>query len=567
MKKVIFALSALCCLLWSESAQAQKAITYWKDGKPSTVFEVDSVHFWTVPAEAVDLGLPSGLKWASCNMGASKPEDSGSYFAWGETEEKDVYNWQTYVHCDGSDETVHDLGSVICATQYDVVSDKWSDKWRMPTKEEYQELIDNCTSEWTQLDGIDGLKFTGANGNSIFLPAAGDFWDDGIMDELQHGHYWSGSTDSGSSVNAFDLSFGSNSVNLNLDNRSRGFSIRPVLVEYALLVLSTEAVSMEVYTSETVEITDGNGEYSCSSEDPSMVTVNLEGTTLTLSALKVGETKVLVTDLTTQQTISIAVTVTPTFLPSDGIVTVNGVTFKMVRVPGDTFMMGGTNDQGFDTRSNEYPIHSVTLSDFAIGETEVTQALWQAVMGLGMTPSSDTNSQWTDFYGLGDEYPAYYISWDDCQAFIKKLNELTGMSFRLPTEAEWEYAARGGNGSGAYRYAGSNTLADVAWFGDNSYSLGSNHPDYGTHAVGTKAPNALGLYDMSGNVWEWCQDWFDDSYYASSTDTNPAGPESGSSRVIRGGSWYNYAGYCRVAYRNYFYPSGRYFNNGLRLAF
>ena len=238
--------------------------------------------------------------------------------------------------------------------------------------------------------------------------------------------------------------------------------------------------------------------------------------------------------------------------------TVNGVSFKMVRVAGGTFQMGATPEQESDAGSNEYPVHSVTLSDYYIGETEVTQALWYAVMGQSPTSSG---SQWESSYGLGDNYPAYYVSWQDCQTFISKLNELTGMSFRLPTEAEWEFAARGGNSSQGYKYAGSNTIGDVAWYYDNSYALGSSSPNYGTHAVGTKDPNELGLYDMSGNVCEWCQDW-----YSSSPQTNPTGPSSGSNRVIRGASWCSNARYCRVAFRVGSTLSFRYYDLGLRLA-
>ena len=231
------------------------------------------------------------------------------------------------------------------------------------------------------------------------------------------------------------------------------------------------------------------------------------------------------------------------------------VSFKMVKVAGGTFQMGATSEQGSSGSDDEMPVHSVTLSDYYIGETEVTQALWYAVMG--QKPTSD-GSQWESSYGLSNEYPAYYVSWDDCQTFISKLNKLTGLSFRLPTEAEWEFAARGGNYSRGYKYAGSNTVDDVAWHVDNS--------DSKTHAVGTKSPNELGLYDMSGNVWEWCQDWYDDSYYSSSPQTNPTGPSSGSFRVLRGGSWYGIVASCRVSYRYGDSPSYRYSSIGLRLA-
>ena len=244
--------------------------------------------------------------------------------------------------------------------------------------------------------------------------------------------------------------------------------------------------------------------------------------------------------------------------------TVNGVSFKMVKVSGGTFQMGATSEQGSDAYDSEKPVHSVTLSDYYIGETEVTQALWYAVMGY--KPTSD-GSQWSSSYGLGDEYPAYYVSWNDCQEFITKLNQLMGMSFRLPTEAEWEFAARGGNNSQGYKYAGSNTVDDVAWYWDNIPSQSSDQPGDGSQPVSTKSPNELGLYDMSGNVWEWCQDLF--GSYSSSAQTDPTGPtgsSSGSFRVWRGGSWSDDARSCRVSNRFSYSPSGRGNSIGLRLA-
>ena len=239
-------------------------------------------------------------------------------------------------------------------------------------------------------------------------------------------------------------------------------------------------------------------------------------------------------------------------------VTGNGktVTFRMKLVEAGTFQMGSTT--GLD---REQPVHQVTLTkDYYMGETEVTQALWYAVMG--QKPTSD-GSQWSSTVGLGDNNPAYFVSWDDCQTFITKLNALTGVTFRLPTEAEWEFAAKGGNKSQGYTYAGSNTIDDVAWCYENSYALGSSSPDYGTHAVATKAPNELGLYDMSGNVREWCQDWY--GSYSSSTQTDPTGSTSGSNRVDRGGGWDNYATNCRVAYRFWDDAALRRYNLGFRL--
>lgn len=238
-------------------------------------------------------------------------------------------------------------------------------------------------------------------------------------------------------------------------------------------------------------------------------------------------------------------------------VTGNGKTviFKMKRVDGGTFQMGSTTGD-----SDESPVHSVTISKaYYMCETEVTQALWYAVMG--QSPTSGGFS-WSSSYGIGDNYPAYYISYEDCQSFLSALNSKLssqlggGESFRFPTEAEWEFAARGGNKSNGYTYSGSNTIAGVAWYTSNSNST--------THPVKTKDANELGLYDMSGNVWEWCYDWYASSY-SSSAQTNPIGPTSGSNRVFRGGSWDYDVANCRIAHRNGDMPTNRYNDVGFRL--
>ena len=223
--------------------------------------------------------------------------------------------------------------------------------------------------------------------------------------------------------------------------------------------------------------------------------------------------------------------------------TVNGVIFEMVYVEGGTFDMGATTEQGSDAESDEKPVHSVTLDGYYIGKCEVTQELWEAVMG-----SNPSNFR-------GAQNPVESVSWNDCQNFIKKLNSLTGRTFRLPTEAEWEYAARGGNKSRHYKYSGSNNIFDVAWHDGNSGDK--------THAVGTRTANELGIYDMSGNVWEWCSDWY--GFYSAGAQTNPQGPSSDSCRVLRGGSWGNDARGCRVSNRNLSGPGNSNGHSGLRL--
>ncbi|MBR5920491.1 MAG: formylglycine-generating enzyme family protein [Bacteroidales bacterium] len=234
-------------------------------------------------------------------------------------------------------------------------------------------------------------------------------------------------------------------------------------------------------------------------------------------------------------------------------ITVKGVSFNMIRVQGGTFTMGCTSEQGNDCYGDEKPAHTVTLSTYYIGETEVTQELWKAVMG-------DNPS----YFKSGSlKRPVENVSWEDCQTFIRRLNELTGKKFRLPTEAEWEFAARGGTKSAGYKYSGSNDINAVAWYWKNAGTKGESSPDYGTHVVKTKKPNELGIYDMSGNVWEWCSDWCGD--YTGATQTNPQGASSGSNRVYRGGGWYNDAGSCRSSYRNSYAPGLRRNFLGLRL--
>ena len=217
---------------------------------------------------------------------------------------------------------------------------------------------------------------------------------------------------------------------------------------------------------------------------------------------------------------------------------------EMVFVQGGTFTMGCTAEQGSDCSDQEKPAHQVTLRSFNIGKYPVTQAQWEAVMGGN--PSAVK----------GSNLPVTNVSWNDAQEFIRKLNTLSTTQYRLPTEAEWEYAARGGNRrSQDYKYSGSHTVGNVAWYSANSG---------GIKAVGTKQPNELGIFDMSGNVLEWCSDWY--GSYTATDKTNPQGPSSGSFRVLRGGSWsYDFDVHCRVASRFNRVPAGRYDFVGFRL--
>lgn len=224
--------------------------------------------------------------------------------------------------------------------------------------------------------------------------------------------------------------------------------------------------------------------------------------------------------------------------------------FNMVHVEGGTFMMGATEEQGDEAYPDEKPIHKVTLSDYWIAETQVTQSLWTEVMRHKYKSKRfPSNFQ-------GEDLPVEMVSWDDCKLFIAELNEQTGEKFRLPTEAEWEFAARGGLKSKGFKYAGGNSLKSLAWFAENSEKR--------THSVKLRNPNELGLYDLSGNVFEWCEDRSEK--YSEEAQNNPQGAEEGFNRVARGGSWCSDAGSCRVSIRYYFTQWLPNYHVGLRLA-
>lgn len=226
-------------------------------------------------------------------------------------------------------------------------------------------------------------------------------------------------------------------------------------------------------------------------------------------------------------------------------ITVKDLTFEMVRVKGGTFTMGCSNAKDKDCYDNEFPAHEVTVDSFAIGKLEVTQQLWVAVM-------EKNPSKWKN-----DSLPVERVSWEKVQIFIDKLNRITGRTFRLPTEAEWEYAARGGEKSKNHKYAGcSQDLGSYAWYGPNA--------DSHTHKVGRKKPNELGLYDMSGNVWEWCSDYL--GAYTDNAQTNPKGPKHGDERILKGGCYSSPTRGCRITDRSNYNPKLGYSYYGFRLA-
>jgi formylglycine-generating enzyme required for sulfatase activity len=243
---------------------------------------------------------------------------------------------------------------------------------------------------------------------------------------------------------------------------------------------------------------------------------------------------------------------------------------NMIHVDGGTFMMGTNLEEDHECNTDDEhpasmarPAHQVTLSSFSIGRYEVTLEEWLTIMGG--SPIDLKNGK----------LPVRRVNWRDCQSFIKKLNKLTGMNFRLPTEAEWEFAARGGNESHGYKYSGSDCLDDVAWYSVNCVDDEAESLEDGTHEVGKKSPNELGLYDMSGNVMEWCQDRYGE--YGCEAQVDPQGPSStffkslysssGACRVLRGGSWINFDKGCTVTIRHFSAPGLRHAVVGMRLAY
>ena len=232
-----------------------------------------------------------------------------------------------------------------------------------------------------------------------------------------------------------------------------------------------------------------------------------------------------------------------------------GLNMKMVYVEGGQFQMGATSEQSGEAYGDESPVHHVQLESFYIAECEVTQAQWQKIMGTTVYQQRDKAGTSNSMRGVGDDHPIYYVNWEEAQMFCRELSALTGKTYLLPTEAQWEYAARGGKNSRKYKYSGSYAIDAVAWYTSNSGDA--------THPVKQKRANELGLYDMSGNVWEWCSDWY--GSYPSSMQNNPTGASSGQNRVLRGGSWGYDARDCRVSRRDDDTPSGRNGHGGFRV--
>lgn len=232
------------------------------------------------------------------------------------------------------------------------------------------------------------------------------------------------------------------------------------------------------------------------------------------------------------------------------------VNIQMVYVKGGYFFRG-CDDRKFTATEydNERPVHRVNVSSFSIGKYEVTQGQWRAIMGIYPPSYNGVDYANKDC----DDCPVVKVNYDEIQEFIKRLNEkYPGKNYRLPTELEWEYAARGGQYSGGYKYSGSNKLSEVGWYG---------RPKTAAHPIGQKEPNELSIYDLSGNVSEWCSDWYDGEYYKTTIDaTDPKGPKEGDKKVVRGGSYYDDDVMCRTVYRNRFTPNTKRWDLGFRLA-
>ena len=261
----------------------------------------------------IDLGLPSGTKWACCNVDANSPEEDGGYYAWGETETKEYYDWSTYVHCDGTMDTYHHIGDDIAGTEYDVAHVKWRGSWQIPSREQMLELESNCTKTWVTQNGVSGLLFRGRNSSSIFMPSSGFFDNDFISYKGSDGHYWSSSNVGNGSLYSFELFFDPETFIVSSNIPEMGFSVRPVCLPAPIpdLSISQDSVELNVGNTAFIEITSGSGNYEISNSNTNVVEATLDGTIIRLKGLSEGSAVVTVKDVSSNQTADIFVSVGP----------------------------------------------------------------------------------------------------------------------------------------------------------------------------------------------------------------------------------------------------------------
>lgn len=430
-------------------------------------------------ASPIDLGL--SVKWAACNVGADSPEQDGELYAWGETEAKKNYDYSTYKYCRGEENTF---------TKY-----CWYDESGTP------DGIGTLEAE----DDVAQIKY----GKNWRTPSRKDLYElyKKCTWKLQFYNKKKGYAVTGPNGNSIFLPL-------------PGYMIGDSCVKKGKegrYMTSDMSLDYNEYMSELDVNGDTNSNYV---SHFNRLRINGYSVRPVWNDIQTKDDKIT----------------------HDEIIDVNGVQFKMVYVEGGTFTMGATPEQKEEPKENERPAHSVFLVSYYIGETEVTQDLWQAIMGNN--PSKTR----------GIKNPVEYVSWHACKNFIQKLNAITGRKFRLPTEAEWEYAARGGIKSKGYQYSGSENWNEVAW--TNTFSDK-------TVPVKFREPNEIGIYGMSGNVQEWCEDWYGD--YHDDFQINPQGANSGTHRVYRGGSYCCHYSECRVARRHAMAPEKACIDLGFRL--
>lgn len=489
--------------------------------------------------KSVDLGLPSGTIWAGYNIGANSPLEAGTQYSWGETKSKSQYDLIHYFdYWDDGYLTYNyspERGLQRLLPQNDAAMKIWGGNWQIPTSEDIEELIENCTKEAVEYKGVSGFKLTGPNGKSIFFPILKK-----SIQDMNVSVYWacelgSDGSHTGACILATDEDGLGTSFYLAYCDRYVGAFVRPVYKSTKPSATASQLSKVKNRPSNAVEKL-----LAMEAAEKEREQKEYEEKHKTTSSTVSGSGKLK--------------SVTPQ--GQKVMFDVNGVKFNLIKVAGGTFTMGATGIQESDCDDeDEKPAHTVNISDFYIGEAEVTRKLWKVIMGK-IIDEDDSDEH-------DDNEPIADISFNDACEFIKELNIATGLTFRMPTEAEWEYAAKGGihNEGNTYKYSGSNNADDVAWHGNNAYiGYGSAH----LHPVMTKRPNSLGIYDMSGNVAEYVNGTFED--YTRKTETNPIHNDPEYVPVVRGGYYGQNPICCRTTYRNGTNADFKSDHHGIRLA-